>query len=149
LNEFWHELVNGASVTEMLIPKATRRDTHGWFGEPWDSEVCYRAGGELATDLRKQVPAGETCWGCKEEIVTGDRGYAIVPPVRGGGWKIRHIHVECGAREVLPGLNHMDRKCGCFVPGGKDEIEGMSKREEALEIWRRRFERTAAIRVAS
>ncbi len=44
-------------------------------------------------------------------------------------------HRECGLRNVLGGLKHQSHTCGCFIDGGdNDPPDGMSRRDEALEI---------------
>lgn len=46
-------------------------------------------------------------------------------------------HHECQLRNVTGGLKHQRKQCACFVKGGdSDPPDGMTAREEAIEIAR-------------
>jgi hypothetical protein len=80
------------------MPAEVRRRNWGWFGaSPWPSGVCYDDDGNLREDMRIPVPEGEICPFCGEPIAAGDRGQAM--PCPDG---IRHVHLGCLFREVLP-----------------------------------------------
>jgi hypothetical protein len=118
------------------IPIEVRRERSGWFGEPWDSGICYDEDGWLIEELRKAFPVGESCLYCGEQFSeeAGDSGQAM-PCMTTSGTSIRHAHKECQFRQVAGGLAHHEGRCRCH--GGTGETPGMTLRQEALEVWRR------------
>jgi hypothetical protein len=45
-------------------------------------------------------------------------------------------HHECVARAVLGSVAHIEKRCGCFVPGStENDPPGMTKREAARAAW--------------
>lgn len=118
------------------IPIEVRRETWGWFGEPWWSYVCYDEAGKLIEDMRKPFPSGESCLYCGEPFSeeAGDSGQAV-RAVTTEGTSIRHVHKECQFRQVAGGLAHHEGRCRCY--GGSAETPGITLREEAVEVWRR------------
>lgn len=110
------------------IPAEARRDAHGWFGEAWDSGVCFDDDGSLREDMRKAFPVGESCLLCGEQFdeAAGDSGQAI-----GSG----HVHKECIFMNVVGPLAHHEGRCRCH--GGTTGTPGMTLRQEAVEVWRR------------
>jgi hypothetical protein len=118
------------------IPIEVRRENWGWFGEPWRSFVCYDEGGRLIEEMRKPFPAGESCLLCEEEFTPGDSGQAMPCTKADGSGEIRHVHKECLFMNVAGPLAHHERACRCF--GGESSgMPGMTRRQEALEVWRR------------
>lgn len=119
------------------LPVEVRRDTWGWFGEPWWSYVCYDDAGKLIKEMRKPFPAGEACLYCEEPFSeeAGDSGQAV-PAVTTDGTSIRHVHKECQFRQVAGGLAHHEGRCHCHGGEGSG-TPGMTLRQEALEVWRR------------
>lgn len=117
------------------LPIEVRRENWGWFGEAWPSGVCYDEAGRLITEMRKPFPSGEACLLCEEEFTPGDSGQAM-PFLGGDGGGIRHVHKECQFMNVTGPLGHLERRCRCY---GSDSSEtpGMTRRQEALEVWRR------------
>jgi hypothetical protein len=115
------------------IPIAVRRENWGWFGEPWWSFICYDEDGRLIGELRKPFPVGESCLHCDEPFseAAGDSGQAM--PCPGG---IRHVHKECQFREIAGPLAHHEHTCRCYG-GETSATPGMTRRQEALEVWRR------------
>ena len=120
------------------IPIEVRRESQGWFGEPWPSGVCY-GDGRLIEEMRKPVPAGEKCIGCDEVIQPGDQGKTCGAIQLGGELRPAHMHKECLLRDVLGPLAHIEGRCHHY---GGDATPGMTVRQEALEIWRRMEEGT-------
>lgn len=59
-----------------------------------------------------------------------------MPFLSATGLAIIHVHKECGLREVVGSLAHIERRCSCYG-GENDRTPGMTLRAEALEIWRR------------
>lgn len=120
------------------IPVEVRRDNWGWFGGPWWSFVCYDEDGRLIEEMRKPFPTGEKCLYCDEVLdeAAGDSGQALPLMKAGGGAEIRHVHKECQFMNVTGPLAHHDRTCRCFG-GETSEVPGMTRRQEALEVWRR------------
>lgn len=119
------------------LPIEVRRDTWGWFGEPWWSYVCYDEAGKLIEEMRKPFPVGESCLYCGEQFdeAAGDSGQAV-PAITAEGTSIRHVHKECQFRQVAGGLAHHEGRCHCHGGEGNG-TPGMPLREEALEVWRR------------
>jgi hypothetical protein len=120
------------------IPIEVRRANWGWFGEPWWSYICYDEDGQLIAEMRKPFPVGENCLHCDEPFSeeAGDSGQAMpcMKADRTGG--IRHVHKECQFMEVAGPLAHHERTCRCY--GGETAATpGMTRRQEALEVWRR------------
>lgn len=121
------------------IPVEARRETWGWFGEPWWSFVCYDEAGKLIGEMRKPFPVGESCLYCNEPFSeeAGDSGHAV-PCLRADGKvEICHAHKECQFRQVAGGLAHHEGRCRCRCHGGDGRMPGMTLREEAVEVWRR------------
>ena len=110
---------------------AIRKELHGWFGEPWDSSVCYDDG-HLLTELRIDVPLGQECLGCGERFAATDSGTAI-PVVTASGAEMHYEHRECALRQEVGSLAHLEGRCACR--GGTAGDEGRSRREEALRVW--------------
>lgn len=127
------------------LPVEVRRDNWGWFGPPWWSYVCYDEDGGLLEETRKPFPAGESCLLCGEPFdeAAGDSGQAtpvITGPLTEAGdeadVEIRHSHKECQFMNVVGSLAHQEGRCSCY--GGSGETaQGMTYRQEALEVWRR------------
>ena len=126
------------------IPIEVRRENWGWFGEPWWSFVCYDEDGRLIDEMRKPFPAGEKCLHCDEPFSeeAGDSGQAMPCVKADGTAEIRHVHKECQFREVTGPLAHHERTCRCYG-GNSSETPGMTRRQEALEVWRRLTGRAA------
>lgn len=116
------------------IPIEVRRANWGWFGEAWPSGVCFNDDDTLRADMRKPFPAGESCFYCGEAFSeeAGDSGQAM--PFEG---RAVHVHKECMFREVAGGLAHHEGRCRCRCHGGSTATPGMTRRQEALEVWRR------------
>jgi hypothetical protein len=119
------------------IPIEVRRNAWGWFGDPWPSGVCYDDHGNLLGDMRKPFPSGESCLYCGEPFSeeAGDSGQAM-PFGSADGFRIVYVHKECMFREVAGGLAHHDKRCHCYGGDG-NETPGMTRRQEAVEVWRR------------
>ena len=115
-----------------------RRESQGWFGEPWPSGICYAEDGRLIEEMCKPFPSGENCLHCDEPFSeeAGDSGQAMPCVKADGTTKIRHVHKECQFREVAGPLAHHERTCRCYG-GETSETPGMTRRQEALEVWRR------------
>ena len=120
------------------IPLEVRRENWGWFGEPWWSYVCYDEDGRLIAEMRKPFPAGEKCLHCDEPFSeeAGDSGQAMPFLGEVGHAKIGHVHKECQFMNVVGPLAHHERMCRCYG-GDSSETAGMTRRQEALEVWRR------------
>ncbi len=124
------------------IPIETRRENFGWFGEPWWSYVCFDESGRLIEEMRKPFPTGESCLYCREQFdeAAGDSGTATVA-VTTEGTTIRHVHKECQFRQVAGGLAHQEHRCHCYGGDGNG-TQGMTLRQEALEVWKRHHKGT-------
>jgi hypothetical protein len=118
------------------LPIEVRRANWGWFGEPWWSFICYDEGGRLIEEMRKPFPADENCLLCEEKFAPGDSGQAMPFVKAGGAAEIRHVHKECQFMEVAGPLAHHERRCRHFG-GDSSETPGMTRRQEAIEVWRR------------
>lgn len=76
----------------------------------------------------------DTCPYCGEPVMPWEprERYANDP---------RWRHLECFCRPVLGSVAHIERRCGCFVPGADEgDPPGMTRREAALasvETYRR------------
>lgn len=116
------------------IPIEVRRENWGWWGEPWLSYVCYDEDWRLIEEMHKPFPVGESCLLCDEEIVEGDSGTATLLVTLESQW-IRHVHKECSFMNVVGSLAHQEGHCQAHGDGAGT---GMTRRQEALEVWRRR-----------
>jgi hypothetical protein len=116
------------------MPIAARRACWGWFGEAWQSGICYTEDGRLIEEMRKPFPAGEKCLYCGElfDEAAGDSGQAM-PFLGTSGPQIVHVHKECMLREALGPLAHLQRRCDCH--GGAAGASGMTSRQDALAVW--------------
>lgn len=46
------------------------------------------------------------------------------------------LHYECGLRMALGSIAHVEKRCGCYVPGSDaGDPEGVSKRQAARLVW--------------
>lgn len=124
--------MSGMSTLYDDLPPEVRRENWGWFGEPWPSGICYDGDGRLIEEMRKPFPAGESCLFCTEEFMPGDSGTAM-PYLSADGPRIMHVHRECGLRNVVGPLAHLERRCPCA--GGEPGPPGMTARQEALAVW--------------
>jgi hypothetical protein len=93
--------------------------TMTYFGDPWPSPFC---------DGTKQspTPVGLPCIRCEEPIQEGDSGvfYANQEPTP--------AHRNCFLRATIGSVAHIQRRCGCYVPGSTEgDPEGMTRREAA------------------
>jgi hypothetical protein len=122
-------------------PIEVRRESRGWFGDPWESGICYDDDGRLIGEMRKPVPVGEKCIGCDEAIQPGDQGKTCGAIQLGGVLRPAHMHRECLLRDALGPLAHIDGRCHHYGGDGNG-TSGMTVRQEALEIWRRTQEGT-------
>jgi hypothetical protein len=62
------------------------------------------------------------CAHCHEEFVKGD---AIMPFNNGEVL----VHHNCGLREIIGSVAHLEKKCSCFVPGAEEtDPPGMTRR---------------------
>jgi len=106
-----------------------RRINWGWFGEPWPSGICYGDDGRLLEEMRKPFPAGENCLYCDEPFdeAAGDSGQARPLTGPSGRSEIRHVHKECGLREVTGSV--------ACLEGHHRHDTGQSRRQEALAAW--------------
>ena len=122
------------------LPPEARRENFGWFGEPWWSYVCFDEAGQLIEQMRKPFPVGESCLYCGEQFdeAAGDSGQAT-PTFTTKGASIAHVHKECQFRQVAGGLAHHEKRCRCYGRSEGEGTPGMSLRQEAVEVWRRRF----------
>jgi hypothetical protein len=120
-----------------LMPIEVRRVNFGWFGEPWPSGICYDDDGQLIADMRKPFPVGESCFQCGELLdeAAGDSGKAM-PFTDATGCRIVHAHKECLFMDVAGPLAHLERRCRHFG-GDEHGTPGMTRREEAIEVWSR------------
>lgn len=114
------------------LPIEVRRLTWGWFGPPWPGYVCYADDGRLLEEMRKPTPVGEACSLCAEPVREGDRGQAILC-LETTGPTIRHVHAECGLRNLVGPADHLDGRCTCRDP----DRPARPYRAEALEVWAR------------
>jgi hypothetical protein len=123
------------------MPLEVRRANFGWWGEPWPSGICLKqdeSGADILPyewnwDMNVPVPVGEKCFSCGEEIVATDQGQRM-PFAHDGGVELVNQHKECGLRNVMGPLAHLERRCRCF--GGTDhDTPGLTKRQEALAVW--------------
>jgi hypothetical protein len=63
------------------------------------------------------------CARCDEEITERD----VQAPYDG-----TPLHYECGMRMALGSIAHVEKRCGCYVPGSEEgDPPGMSKRHAA------------------
>lgn len=118
------------------LPIEVRRENWGWFGEPWWSFICYDEDGRLIAEMCKPFPAGESCLLCEEEFALGDSGQAMPFAKADGTGGVRHVHKECQFMNVTGPLAHNEHACRCYG-GDSSETPGMTRRQEALEVWRR------------
>lgn len=120
------------------LPIEVRRENWGWFGEPWWSFICFDEDGRLIAGMQKPFPAGENCLYCDEPFdeEAGDSGQAAPVIEAGGTAGIRHVHKECQFMNVTGRLAHHERACRCYGSDSSD-APGMTRRQEALEVWRR------------
>jgi hypothetical protein len=128
-------MMPGVNSPYDTLPLEVRRESWGWFGQPWWSHICYDEDGRLLEEMRKPFPAGEDCMYCGEMLnkAAGDSGQAM-PCHTTEGNSIRHAHKECRMRQGLGGLAHLEGRCRCH--GGTDyETPGMTARQEALAVW--------------
>ena len=66
------------------------------------------------------------CRRCEEPILPGDDVHRDSPD----------MHHECAARQMLGSQAHIEKRCGCFIPGSGDgDPPGMTKREAARAMW--------------
>jgi hypothetical protein len=129
------------------LPIEVRRENWGWFGDPWWSYDCYDEAGRLIEEMRKPFPAGENCLYCDEEFdeTSGDSGKAMPFFAAHGAGSVLHVHKECQFREVMGPLAHLEHRCHCYGGDGNG-TPGMTLRQEALEVWRRRPGASPALR---
>lgn len=44
----------------------------------------------------------------------------------------KYAHPECNFRAIMGSVSHIERRCGCYVPGATEtDPEGMTRREAA------------------
>lgn len=66
------------------------------------------------------------CPYCDEAILPGDIADFWNP----------EAHHECSARAILGSVAHIERRCGCFIPGAEEtDPPGMTRREAAKAAW--------------
>ncbi|HEY0933723.1 MAG TPA: hypothetical protein VGD91_08275 [Trebonia sp.] len=118
-------------------PARAQQFARGWFGEPWWSFVCYDEDGRLLEERRLPFPSGESCLYCEELLdeAAGDSGEAMTAVTLEGA-RQAYMHKECQMRQVIGGLAHHEGRCHCHGGDGQ-ETPGMTRRQEALEVWRR------------
>jgi hypothetical protein len=120
------------------LPPEVRRLNWGWFGEPWPSGICYDEDGRLIEEMRKPVPVGEKCFCCDEVLAEGDQGKSCGPlpaPFPGAApAQLAHQHKECGLRQVIGPIAHLERRCHCHGGEGND-TPGLTRRQDALAVW--------------
>ena len=56
----------------------------------------------------------------------------VAIPLIGGDKPTVHYHRECHMRQITGSLAHIERRCGCYVPGATDtDPPEMTKRQAA------------------
>lgn len=107
-----------------------------WFGDPWDSSICYDHEHRLRTTERISPPVGARCVACDTPILAGEpgvvTGYLRTDGTSAGG----PLHRECFVMSITGPLSHIQRRCGCY--GGPRTAEHESDRpcrKEALLVW--------------
>ena len=61
------------------------------------------------------------CVWCQEPVLPGEQGRVSQP-----------MHQECSIRSAVGSVAHIERRCGCYVPGSEEgDPPGMSVREAA------------------
>lgn len=69
------------------------------------------------------------CDWCGERLMCGE---AWLIPCIGGPKKYVLYHYECHMRQFLGSLAHVEKRCGCYVPGAEEtDPPGMSLRDAA------------------
>ena len=93
--------------------------------------------------MRKPFPAGQNCLYCDEPLSeeAGDSGQAMPHVGADGTATVRHAHKECLFLTVTGPLAHLEHTCRCYG-GDSNETPGMTRRQEAIEVWRRMRDRT-------
>jgi hypothetical protein len=90
-----------------------------WFGASWGAAVCREAD-------RIDVPVGERCTYCVEDILAGDRGLLLSG---------QPLHLECYVRSVAGSVGHQRHRCSCYG-GNEEDPPGVTRREAALAALR-------------
>lgn len=80
------------------------------------------------------VPLGAFCTHCAEPIAATDSGIRYPDQA--------HAHRSCFLRQILGSAAHIEKRCGCYVPGSlASDDEALSKRqaaEAAVAAWDRK-----------
>jgi hypothetical protein len=100
-----------------------------WFG-PDDLSYC----GDL---VKVATPIGCTCGHCAELITTKDTGFVVPHFIRASGlpW-----HYACWLRQLIGGVNHLNKLCGCYggkLPPDPPELSRRAAALAALILWQR------------
>ena len=107
-----------------------------WFGDPWPHPDRRAPACEDDT-ARVPTPVGAEClWGCGEPIGEDHRGF-VIPCIDTDGAELRPAHLECQTRSVVGPLAHLDRRCSCYGGDGHAPPPGMTRWDEAREVFRR------------
>jgi hypothetical protein len=97
-----------------------------WFGD---------FGMQFSTEMwtRIDAPKGETCFQCDEPILPNEPGVQFDDG--------DYAHRNCFLRGVIGSVAHVERRCGCYVPGSEESDPlNLTRREaanRAVEAWER------------
>jgi hypothetical protein len=109
-----------------------------WWGEPWP-KASWRASVCEDDRYRIDVPVGEICCLCHEQIAIGDRGVRYTGSVvmvdgEPAAGPIPYSHAECNLRSVTGSLAHISDGC-THVGQCYDSASAQTYREEARQVW--------------
>jgi len=125
----------------------TRTSIIHFFGEKWDIPRL-----DLEPHRRvvqQPTPVGRPCMYCQEPVVEGERGLfrtaevkadentdpaLLVPGNPEYAVAVLPVHAECDIREMLGGIDHLERRCLCCTGVSADPYPG-TKRDEARACW--------------
>jgi hypothetical protein len=109
-----------------------------WFGKDWMPTMALFSSSVfrmIVASLEMPAPKNATCLHCKEPIVHTDSGMEYPD----GGY----AHKNCHMRQIIGPVAHIEKKCGCYVPGSTEgDPAGMTDREAAdaaVAAWERKM----------
>jgi hypothetical protein len=74
------------------------------------------------------IQKARICLHCGEPVLDGEQSLYF---------QHQPMHVECGTRVTMGSVAHIERRCGCYLPGSVEgDPEGMTAREAARAAMR-------------
>lgn len=90
-----------------------------WFGRRHDAAA-------YTTDAKTRTPIGAICVHCQEMIAPEDDGWISSNGVV--------FHRACFVRGFVGSVAHLERRCGCFIPGSAEGDPPELTVREAAEL---------------